>query len=124
MPRTEADLERAGLGWFTYHLVTELPSGPPPNTLRELVDEGWADARPIVYEDFLPRSAAGIFASNLSAEGSIDANQGEAPRSSAWLTEAIGRPVNAPEDLYSRESRDSVAAIESVLRISLRANTA
>ena len=73
MPRTEAELEREGLGWFTYHLVADPPSGIPPRTLRDLLDTGWAEARPVVYEDFLPQSAAGIFASNLTADGSMDA---------------------------------------------------
>jgi uncharacterized glyoxalase superfamily metalloenzyme YdcJ len=122
MPPTEAGLERAGLGWFTYHLVAEPPPGPPPATLRDLVDRGWAEARPVVYEDFLPRSAAGIFASNLSADGGKDAAPGAEPgaahRDAAWLAGAIGRDVLAPEDLYGRESRDSVAVIESALGIS------
>src|SRR5699024_9742510 len=30
---------------------------------------------PIVYEDFLPKSAAGIFASNLTSAGRTDASQ-------------------------------------------------
>jgi uncharacterized glyoxalase superfamily metalloenzyme YdcJ len=115
MPRTEAELEREGLGWFTYHLVANPPSGIPPRTLRDLLDTGWAEARPVVYEDFLPQSAAGIFASNLTADGSVDAGRGAAHRDAAWLADAIGRDVLAPEDLYGRESRDSVAEIEGAL---------
>lgn len=124
MPRTEAELEQAGLGWFTYHLVAQPPPGTPPGTLRELLERGWAEARPIVYEDFLPRSAAGIFASNLGAEGSIDTDRGAAPRSATWLADVIGRQVSSPEDLYGCESRDSIAAIESTLGIALTADMA
>jgi uncharacterized glyoxalase superfamily metalloenzyme YdcJ len=124
MPRTEAELEKAGLGWFTYHLVPEPPSGTPPRTLRELVDRGWAEARPVVYEDFLPQSAAGIFASNLSAAGSVDAGRGGARRDAGWLADAIGRDVLAPEDMYGRESRASVADIEDALGIALTAGPA
>jgi uncharacterized glyoxalase superfamily metalloenzyme YdcJ len=119
MPRTEAGLERAGLGWFTYHLVTDPPKGVPPRTLRGLLDTGWAEARPVVYEDFLPRSAAGIFASNLTADGSLDAAADAARRDAAWLAGAIERDVLAPEDLYGRESRASVAEIERALGITL-----
>jgi uncharacterized glyoxalase superfamily metalloenzyme YdcJ len=119
MPRTEADLERAGLGWFTYRLVSDPPSGTPPRVLHDLVTSGWVEARPIVYEDFLPRSAAGIFASNLTADGSMDADQSAAYRDAAWLADAIGRDVLTPEDLYGRESRDSIAEIEGALGISL-----
>jgi uncharacterized glyoxalase superfamily metalloenzyme YdcJ len=119
MPRTEAELDRAGLGWFTYHLVADPPPGAPPRTLRGLLDAGWAEARPVVYEDFLPRSAAGIFASNLSADGSMGAERGAAKRDAVWLADAIGRDVLAPEDAYGRESRESVATIEHALGIAL-----
>ena len=58
--------------------------------LRELVDAGVLVPEPIVYEDFLPRSAAGIFQSNLSDEGSRDEDR-TAPRyDSAWLADALG----------------------------------
>ena len=119
MPRTEAELEAAGLGWFTYCLADALPAGPPPRTLRELVAGGWAEARPVVYEDFLPRSAAGIFASNLSADGSADGDRGAVRRDAHWLAAAIGRDVLAPEDLYGRESRASVAELAGTLGITL-----
>ena len=89
--------------------------GTPPRTLRALLDSGWAEARPIVYEDFLPRSAAGVFASNLTADGSMDADRGAAHRDATWLADAIGRDVLAPEDVYGRESRDSIAEIEGAL---------
>jgi uncharacterized glyoxalase superfamily metalloenzyme YdcJ len=115
MPRTEAELEATGLGWFTYHVTGPRAPGSPPNTLRELVDGGWVTPRPIVYEDFLPRSAAGIFASNLTASGEVDNDQGVARRDAAWLANAIRREVLAPEDLYGRESAASVAAVGAAL---------
>jgi len=119
MPRTEAELERVGFGCFTYHLVAAPPPGAPPRTLRGLLDSGWAEARPVVYEDFLPRSAAGIFASNLTADGRVDAERGAARRDAAWLADAISRNVLAPETLYDRESRDSIAEIEAALGTSI-----
>jgi uncharacterized glyoxalase superfamily metalloenzyme YdcJ len=124
MPHTEAELDSSGLGWFTYHLVAEPPPGEPPRTVRELVNGGWAEARPIVYEDFLPRSAAGIFASNLTVDGSIDADRGGAHRDAAWLADAIGREVLVAEDLYARESNASMAAMAATLRVPLIMNPA
>ncbi|WP_203336957.1 2-oxoadipate dioxygenase/decarboxylase [Nocardioides limicola] len=56
--------------------------------------------KPIVYEDFLPRSAAGIFASNLSRDTVADAAQRAASRDAAWLAEALGRPLHDPYVLY------------------------
>jgi uncharacterized glyoxalase superfamily metalloenzyme YdcJ len=83
-PNTEADLDEQGLGYFT-----TTPTGA---------------RRPIVYEDFLPRSAAGIFASNLSGETELAAAQGQAPRDADWLSEAIGRRVHDPHELYAKQA--------------------
>ncbi|MGH3587814.1 MAG: 2-oxoadipate dioxygenase/decarboxylase [Pseudonocardia sp.] len=119
MPRTERELHAAGLGHFTYHLAAERPPGAPPRTMSALVDAGWVEPRPIVYEDFLPRSAAGIFASNLTADGSVDAGRGGAERNAAWLSDAIGRPVHSPEELYAAESAASAAEVMRALGVPL-----
>lgn len=117
MPRTETELCVAGLGYFTYDLTPE-PAGAPPGTVAELVAQGWVEPRPIVYEDFLPRSAAGIFASNLTGTGTgvVDA-QGGAERDAAWLSDAIGREVVAPETLYAAESAASLAKVAGALGV-------
>ncbi|MFI5660037.1 2-oxoadipate dioxygenase/decarboxylase family protein [Streptomyces sp. NPDC051684] len=70
MPADEGELAARGLAHFTYETVEgRSREGQPPSPADELVRGGWVRARPIVYEDFLPRSAAGIFQSNLSGEG-------------------------------------------------------
>ncbi|RYI98499.1 MAG: VOC family protein, partial [Actinomycetales bacterium] len=58
---------------------------------------------PIVYEDFLPRSAAGIFASNLTSESSADATQRAAARDASWLQDVMGVRLHDPYDLYASE---------------------
>ncbi len=108
MPATEAELFSRGLGYFTYRTAEDLPPGPPPATPQDLVAGGWLKPEPIVYEDFLPRSAAGIFASNLTDRGEMDAAQGGAERDAAWLAEQIGREVFVPEELYRAESDRSL----------------
>jgi uncharacterized glyoxalase superfamily metalloenzyme YdcJ len=55
---------------------------------------------PIVYEDFLPKSAAGIFASNLTGEGRLDTRQHAAARDAGWLREVLGRELHDPYALY------------------------
>ncbi|WP_435771630.1 2-oxoadipate dioxygenase/decarboxylase [Nocardioides sp. SYSU DS0651] len=83
-----------------------------PDTEQELHDAGLAyygrdaDGRlqPIVYEDFLPKSAAGIFASNLTSDGTVDAAQRAAARDAGWLREALGRPLHDPYALYTAEA--------------------
>lgn len=82
-----------------------------PDTEEGLHDAGLAyyrrdaDGRlqPIVYEDFLPKSAAGIFASNLTSDGSVDAAQRAATRDAAWLQDALGRPLHDPYLLYAAQ---------------------
>jgi uncharacterized glyoxalase superfamily metalloenzyme YdcJ len=58
---------------------------------------------PIVYEDFLPKSAAGIFASNLTGEGRTDASQRAAARDATWLRDVLGRELHDPYALYEAE---------------------
>ncbi|MGW9434320.1 DUF1338 domain-containing protein, partial [Streptomyces decoyicus] len=62
-------------------------------------------------EDFLPRSAAGIFQSNLSDEGSRNHDQQGAAYDSAWLSDALGRDVLDPFDLYEEQQNRSLAQV-------------
>ncbi|MDN6149734.1 MAG: VOC family protein, partial [Yaniella sp.] len=77
LPDTEHGLAREDLAFFTYRVADDVSSEtltqlPEHVTLVSLIDDGIVIAEPIVYEDFLPRSAAGIFQSNLTSEGSRD----------------------------------------------------
>lgn len=72
---------------------------------------------PIVYEDFLPRSAAGIFSSNLTGEGSMDASRDAAARDAAWLAEVVGRTVHDPYELYAAQREASLR--EAAARLGL-----
>lgn len=58
---------------------------------------------PIVYEDFLPKSAAGIFASNLTSDGSMDSSREGSARDAAWLQGVLGRTLHDPYALYDAE---------------------
>jgi uncharacterized glyoxalase superfamily metalloenzyme YdcJ len=116
LPDSEAELARQDLAFFTFHPVERVADGTePPRDLAGLLAGGWLVAEPIVYEDFLPRSAAGIFASNLSGRGKLDAAQGGAHRNADWLSEAIGRPVRVPEQLYAEQRAESLARAAAVL---------
>lgn len=59
--------------------------------------------QPVVYEDFLPKSAAGIFASNLTSDGRSDASQRASARDAAWLQGVLGTPLHDPYALYEAE---------------------
>ena len=126
MPHREAGLESEGLGFFSYRLAEPPSVGRQASltgtgwSLAELVAAGAVLAEPIVYEDFLPRSAAGIFASNLdrSPAGDISgapaASDGGGPaRGMDWLSEVIGFEVRDPAACYAAQRRaglDEVAA--------------
>ncbi|MBT0772867.1 VOC family protein [Kineosporia sp. J2-2] len=58
---------------------------------------------PVVYEDFLPRSAAGIFASNLTGGGRSDAGRPGAARDATWMRAVLGRALHDPYALYDAE---------------------
>ena len=72
LPGTERELALHGLAFFSYAVATTQPPTGAVRSLRELVEAGVLVPEPIVYEDFLPRSAAGIFQSNLTDEGTRD----------------------------------------------------
>jgi uncharacterized glyoxalase superfamily metalloenzyme YdcJ len=95
-PRTETELARQGLGFFTYRV----------DDSGELVPE------PIVYEDFLPRSAAGIFQSNLSDQGTRDDAQAASDYDLDRLSQLIGAPIHDPFDLYAAQQDQSLRDAE------------
>ena len=86
-PRTEAELFDAGLAYY------------------ETAPDGTRS--PIVYEDFLPRSAAGIFQSNLVGAGSRDESGRAASRDAGWLSDVIGAEVIDPFELYAAQQTDN-----------------
>lgn len=118
-PDSEAKLADAGLAHFTYTVAASRPPGTPRSAEpKELLEGGWITAEPIVYEDFLPRSAAGIFQSNLSDEGSRNDTVTGTHYDLDWLTEVIGYPVRDPNDLYRQQSEDSLARVRAELGLS------
>ncbi|MFT3875723.1 MAG: VOC family protein [Propioniciclava sp.] len=120
LPASESALAQAGLAWFSYQAASVRPGGEPPSDLVSLVAGGWLVATPIVYEDFLPRSAAGIFASNLDSAGSRDVSRAGSHRDEDWLAAAMGRTVHDPMALYAAQRQASLDAAASALGIEIR----
>jgi uncharacterized glyoxalase superfamily metalloenzyme YdcJ len=63
---------------------------------------GGDPSKPVVYEDFLPASAAGIFRSNLDTDTPTTEGLDRTDYSAGWLADAIGRDIHDPYDLYER----------------------
>ncbi len=120
LPATEPELALRGLAFFTY-VVARPTAGAVTITeagvasLRELVGTGVLVPEPIVYEDFLPRSAAGIFQSNLTDEGTRDDEEPGTPYDIDTLSAVIGRPIADPTELYAAQQQASLTAAARAL---------
>lgn len=62
------EIRKAGLGYFSYSLTARGRAATRAVDLETAIADGLVQFDPIVYEDFLPVSAAGIFQSNLGDE--------------------------------------------------------
>ncbi len=110
-PDDHDTLRQEGLGYYRYQLtdagraaperVADLPA-------EVLVAAGLATADPIVYEDFLPVSAAGIFQSNLGG-GEQRAYAAHANREA--FEQALDAAVNDEFEIYERIQAESLAAL-------------
>jgi uncharacterized glyoxalase superfamily metalloenzyme YdcJ len=120
LPKTEQELALQGLAYFTYRMDgsrTTPRQGPAP--LRELVEAGVLVPEPIVYEDFLPRSAAGIFQSNLTDDGSRDDEQLGTHYDIDRLSEVLGTRIFDPNELYTAQQNASIEAAAQQLGITI-----
>jgi uncharacterized glyoxalase superfamily metalloenzyme YdcJ len=69
-------------------------------------------SKPVVYEDFLPISAAGIFRSNLDRDTKTIAATDVADDSGysvGWMAGAIGRHIHDPYDIYDSLCKEALA---------------
>lgn len=116
-PRTERQLAVQEKAFFRYEPAGDRPRDgrTPPQDLAGLVDGDWVSANPIVYEDFLPRSAAGIFQSNLTDEGTRDSTAMGAHYDQQWLSGVLERPVHDPFDLYAAQQDNSLQQARQAL---------
>lgn len=84
-----------------------------PETDEQMATQGLAYYRggdpeaPIVYEDFLPASAAGIFRSNLDSDTERADRTDHSEYSMEKMSGAIGRDIHDPYDLYDALAQET-----------------
>ncbi len=108
-------LRSEGLGYFEYSLTPKgrEHGGESLDDLESAISNGFVRFDPIVYEDFLPVSAAGIFQSNLGdgAQQDIEAS----PSQKRFETE-LGGPVLNEFEHYQKLEQRSIEAIQESSR--------
>ncbi|MFV9474547.1 VOC family protein [Advenella sp. RU8] len=110
-------LRKEQLAFFRYEMKDEdlfrqLAENGETRSLDALLAAGAIVAEPIVYEDFLPVSAAGIFQSNL---GGTEQKHYAAHSSRARFEEDLGVPVQDEMKLYEQVSQQSVTRLFQML---------
>lgn len=106
-PDDEESLREQQLAWFRYRLTEKGEHLPPRagESLTQLLAEERLSAEPIVYEDFLPVSAAGIFQSNL---GDVAQTRSAGNASRADFESALGCAVQDEMALYQQMQQRSL----------------
>jgi uncharacterized glyoxalase superfamily metalloenzyme YdcJ len=89
--------------------------------LDQLIEAGHVAADPIVYEDFLPVSAAGIFQSNL---GGAEQRSYASNANRQAFEEALGAAPLDEVSLYDDAERRSITALREALRHNFHASAA
>jgi uncharacterized glyoxalase superfamily metalloenzyme YdcJ len=117
VPATERGLAMHDLAYFTYQVNTDKQrhGDAPSRSLHDLIDQQWVRPEPIVYEDFLPKSAAGIFQSNLTTDGQKDTTQSTSAIDAGWMEGALGGPLYDPDELYNDIRRESLNRVANEL---------
>ena len=114
LPDSWEELRKEGLAFFRYSATHAgiAAGGALPRDPEALIAGGYLAFAPIVYEDFLPVSAAGIFQSNLGT----DQQQNYAARSNrAAFEAALGAAVQDELVLYAERQAASLEAAMEVL---------
>ena len=117
-PMTYEDLRRKGMGYFRYNVAATLNGLPSLDveskpSVDDLVASGHVTYEPLIYEDFLPASAAGIFQSNLGQEVSVIV--GGADKQA--FESALGREVIDEMDLYEASQQQSLDIVAKQLNL-------
>lgn len=119
-PDDAATMHREGLAFYRIHPTEKGLAARGDHSLSCKIDvllaAGIIRLEPIIYQDFLPASAAGIFRSNLADAGS-GGIVGDDDR--AGFEEALGAPLADFDALYREEQAASHVATLAALQINI-----
>jgi uncharacterized glyoxalase superfamily metalloenzyme YdcJ len=113
-PDNYADMRTEGLAYFRYFATERglAARGQLTGNLEQLIEAGHVRVEPLVYEDFLPVSAAGIFQSNLGDDSqshyATNSNQED-------FQQALGRATINELKLYADTQRRSLTQCATAL---------
>jgi uncharacterized glyoxalase superfamily metalloenzyme YdcJ len=121
-PKTLIELLREGLVYGCYSVT---PTGlgaaqvnaVPDVDLLELVERGYIYAEGVRYEDFLPISAAGIFASNLGQYGTKSTADTKPIYTQQMLEAIMGKPIIDANVTYRGQEAESLLRVYRELGI-------
>lgn len=110
-PSSPSEMREQKLAYVQYFITEKGRSeGINIDDIEELIAGGLVDFIPITYEDFLPVSAAGIFASNASDKTSIDSFKSS---SQEEFEKALGQSTLSEFTLYQAMEDESLKVIFS-----------
>lgn len=116
-PDTYQELHEQKLAFFKYRVPASdnFPEGIVGNapSLEDLISIGFVQFEPLVYEDFLPVSAAGIFQSNL---GDVAAAEYGTTSDRQAFEAALGTHVLDEIDLYRAAEKRSIEKCFAVFK--------
>ncbi|WP_455804986.1 2-oxoadipate dioxygenase/decarboxylase HglS [Pseudomonas fluorescens] len=106
-PDSVEGMREQGLAYFRFFTTEKglAAGGLGQSSLEDLLRDGYVKAEPLVYEDFLPVSAAGIFQSNLG--DAAQAHYGEHSNRQAF-EQALGRATIDELGLYAATQQRSI----------------
>lgn len=126
-PKTLGELVESGLVYARYE-VTEKGRAARGTVatanIHELVRSGLVACDGLRYEDFLPVSAAGIFASNLNQYGTRSTASERPTYTRQMLEEILGKPIVDADAVYRGLWADSLLGVYSELGVLDRLSSA
>lgn len=118
LPDSYESLRKQGLAYFRYFVTDkgDAVTQDGPRDLDALIQSGYIHYEPLVYEDFLPVSAAGIFQSNLGDQAQTQYAEAS---SKDRFEQALGASVLDELALYAETQARSLRRCEEQLGIPL-----